>query len=465
MIGSGEGRQSYQLLSPEDIYERKVLQDYIPLVPRYEGLSWMKKIPGRYSKRKTNRFKYSFYEKQEWFKSKAKIGAISGSGPFTITLATESHESLNGTNNVSYPVENNLVVFNDGRTHGFIESTNKTTDGAHQIVVKPTSASMDIASVAVQNSTMVFYSNGQPERSTQTKSRVPRFERKTNYVQTIRQKFDVADHEAQNVLEFQVENGTRYLYYEGINETWDRFQMDCDLAHLLAPGSENLTDANAENVDLMKGLIPQIEDEGNTFYYYNRPDFTDFQAYNLKLKANFGAKTYMLGQGQQIRQAQSSWLTEFAKAGTANIDFSVLGKNGQTTALNVGLEAVHIDGYSYFMKEFEIFSHPSSLGDGDMPYNDMEVFIPLGYTSTYDRESTNEMIGIKSTEPLFQCVYSVPDVDSRHLKMGGQYAMWETGAGARGGATNDVMERNVHFIGYHGNEIYKINQFAVVRKA
>ncbi len=465
IIGSGQGVQSYKLISPLDIYERHILQEYIPRTPRASALSWMKALKGRWSKRTTPRHVYSFYEKGNWLKAAAKIASVTPSGAkFIITLDASSHESLNGTNNVSYPTVDNLVVFQDGITQGYVEAVDRSTPGAHAVTVQKTDASMDIASIATVGSTMVFYSNVKPEASKKGEGRVPRFEKVTNKIHTIRQDFPVTDWEMQNRLEFPVENGSQYLFYEGLMETGDRFEIDIETACLIGPNSDGLTNAEGEDLQTMYGAIPQIRDEGNTFKYFNRPDYSDFQQLNLGFKASFGDKKYLMGYGQQIRQAASTWLLEFSKAGTGNIDFTAIDReNGSTKAVEIGLEAIYVDGYSYFFQEWDVFSHPTFLGADGMPFNDMGVLIPLGVTKNYDVDGTMYATGQKSTEPYCQMIYSPPQFAAKHVR--GDHAIWQTGAMADDGATNDVVEKWVHMQGYYGWEMRCRNKFGLWEKA
>ena len=57
--------------------------------------------------------------------------------------------------------------------------------------------------------------------------------------------------------------GQKFLHVKGFDDTVDRFRMSEDLGLLINPASTTLTDAGSNAIQLAKGYIPQITDNGN----------------------------------------------------------------------------------------------------------------------------------------------------------------------------------------------------------
>ena len=447
--GSAAAAQTYALFNPLDLYQDEVYQKLIGRVPYMSSLSWLKSLEGRMSKRKVRRHEYSYYEEGQFMNAKATILSVTPNGAkFDIVLSPGDHSDLGGTGKTSFPVKNMSVVFQDGKTTGFVESVNTTSDSAHVVTVKKWNPSQDIGAVALAGTTMVFFSNAQPEKSGKTTPRVPQFEKVTNYMQVMRESFDDSDFDMQNYTWFEAD-GKRYLWYKGINDTMQRVEFQKEAACLLTPQASGLTDASNNSISSMNGLLPVIDQSGTTLEYFNQPDGASFDEVMLSLDNNFGDKKYIVGCGHNLMLALKNFLVAFGQNGTGNLSFSPF-QGGSEQAIKLDFKSYSVGAYEFYFQQWDIFSHKDSLGAAGLPYRHYGVFMPAGMTRNTDPDRRE---GDKEYEPYIQLVSphwgraAGTNIDK------GEYLMWETGALAAGGPTDDIANAVVHVLMYLSFEI------------
>jgi hypothetical protein len=453
--GAGQATQSYALFNPLDLYQDEVYAKLIGRVPHMNSLSWLKSMKNRTQKRNVNRSEYSYYQEQQWFNASAQIESVTPNGAkFDIVLKAGSHQSIGGTNNKSFVVKNMFVLFADGQTSGFVESHDKAADGAHEITVKKVNASQDIGAVALAGTTMVFFSNGQPEQGGKTESRVEQYDKVTNKVQIVREYFEVTDKEAQNASWFETSSGKKYLWYHGISTTAERFEMQRELSALLLPQGASLTDLAGAPVETMNGLFPQIRQHGSTVEYLSKPDGAGFDEIMLQLNDAYSDKKFFVGHGMNYMLALKDFLVEFAKNGTGNISFSPF-EGGEKQAISLNFKSYSVGAWEFYFNEWDILSHRDSLGADGLPFRHMAAYLPAGMTKNPD---PNRPAGASEYEPYI-CLVSpnwgmpLPNIDK------GDYLMWETGALAANGPTSDILEKGVHFVAYDSFEMRCRNKF------
>jgi hypothetical protein len=448
--GAVRGDETYALISSYGIYDRDIHQKLFKKVPRAGALSWMRALEGRMSKRKVRRHTYSFYEEGQFFKAATTIASTTTSGnDVLVTLSAGDHQE-SGTE--SFPVVGQLAVFED-ESVGHVTVVNTAADSAHVITIEPVNASEDVISAAVTGSTVVFFSNAQKEKSTGTTARVPKVVKIDNGIQTFREKYEVTDWSEQNEVEFEY-NGSKHLYVKGTDDTADRFALQEELGLLIGKADDGNLTGGAKTV---KALIPQITDSGKTMEYFGSPDMTTFDDAILILNKAFGDHEYIVGQGLDVNLKLKNWLVDFAQAGTGNISFNAFS-GGAQQALSMNFKSVHIEPFSFHFQTWDVLSHSDSLGAGNMPYKDMMIFIPTGKT-----KNPNVQDGEKDYEPYMQLAYA--PIGGSSLENKGDYKLFETGANAKSGATNDEMTREIHWVSYKGIEIRCRNKFLIARKS
>jgi hypothetical protein len=446
--------ESYVLISGYDIYDREFHKKLLKRVPKYGALTWMRAVKGYMAKRKTRRHQYYYYEEGQWMSAAATIATVVDQTTYLdITLSAEDHEDT-GTH--SFPVVGQTVVFED-ETVGYVNAVDRAIASAHIVKVKTVNAQhAALLAAAVVGTAMVFYSNVQKEKSTETEGRIPKTSKVTNYVQTFREKYEVTDHAEQNEVEFTYK-GQNFLYVKGIDDTADRFMMQEDLGLLINPASSGLTDASSNALTLAKGMIPQITDNGKTMEYFGTPDMTTFDDAIMILNKNYGDHEYVVGRGLRPNLGMKNWLIDFAKNGDNNISFNAFD-GGQKQALSFDFQSIYIEPYTFHLQTWDILSHVDTLGAGNMPYQDMMIFIPTGKAKNPEPGEGGE-----EYEPYIQIVYSpIPGAASENK---GDYKMWETGANARSGATDDEATRAIHMMSWKSLELRCRNKFLIARKA
>lgn len=449
--------ENYALISGYDIYDRDFYKKLIKKVPRAAALQWMRVVKGYMSKRAAIRSQYYYHEEGQWMSAAATIAAaVDNSTNMTLTLSAADH-TVSGTS--SFPVVGQTVLF-ENEVVGYVQAVTRTVANAHTVTVYPVDiANYNLVAAAVVGSTMVFYSNAQQEESAATETRVPKTNKVTNYVQTFREGYKVTDTALQNQTEFAY-NGQKYLHVKGIDDTMDRFAMQEDLGLLINPASSGLVNAGAKTIQLAKGLIPQITDNGNTLEYFGTPDMTTIDDAILILNRSYGEHEYLLGQGLNINLAWKNWLIDFAKGGDNNISFSAFD-GGQQQAVKLNFKSISIEPYTFHMQTWDVLAHADTLGAGNMPYRDMAIFIPMGMAKNPDAgdggSQGNDM------EPYLALVYSDPGGAANQNK--GDHCVFSTGALAPGGATSADMNWQIHAVSYKSLEVRCRNKFLILRKA
>jgi hypothetical protein len=453
---SSAGDPSYALFNPMDIYEDEIYDKLVPTVPYMSSLSWLKKIAGRSSKRKVRRSEWSFYEDQQFMKAAGTIAAIAVNGAmFDITLSAADHGNIGGTNKSSFPVEGMVCLFQDGRTQGYVNSINRTVDGAHVVTVKKLNPSQDIATVATVGTTVVFFSNAQIEASGKTEARSAQFEKITNTMQIVREFVSSTDLEMQNFT-WVTFGGKKYLWYKNIQDTAQRFQFQKEAALLLNQQASGLTNKNSKPISTAFGLIPQIEAAGINLEYFNKPDGAAFDEMILALDNNYAEKEYVVGHGTNAMLKLKDYLVEFGQNGTGNISFSPFS-GGESQAISIGFKSYSVSAYNFYFQDWTILSHKDSLGAPGLPFRHKLIFIPAGVTRNADPDLPEDAA---QYEPYIQLVTPEWGVATGSHIDKGDYLMWEDGALATPFPTNDILAKGVHMATYYGLEIRCRHKFA-----
>jgi hypothetical protein len=455
--GVGTASASYAVFNPMDLYMDDIYSKSVQTVPYMSSLSWLKQLK-RTGSRKAKRSVYSFYEEGQWMKASAKIAAISsaGGGLFNLTVDAASHVDIGGVTDAAHFFQPGMMLIGaDGVTTARVQSVTKTA-GAHVFVIKPWNASQDIATNYTVGSTIIGVSNAQKERSGKTESRIDTYEKITNKFQIIREFYDTTDVEAQNQLWFENTAGQKYTWYQGIENTAMRFEFEKEAALLATPQAASLTDASANEVNSAYGMIPQIRDNGITIGYQNQVDGATFDELILAIDNNYGDRKNIVGHATEGMLQLKDYLKEFGAQGTGNISFSPF-PGGATEAVKLNMKAYLVGDFEFYFNNWSILSHRDSFG-AITGYKDLFIVMPAGMTMDANPEKSAGYV------PYIQLVhpewgFAVPSTIDR-----GEYLMWETGALAQNGATNDVLERGVHMTAYVSLEMRCRHKFALLEK-
>lgn len=448
-IGAKSGTDNLALATGYGIIDRDFRRDLGMKVPKYKALSIMRELDGRMAPMEiTKNHEYYYWEEGDWFNASATIAAVDNSTPgvTVITLSTEDHQDSGTT---SYPLVNQLAIFED-ETVGFASAKNTGSANAHTVTIKKLNDDQDVQSAAVVGSKVVFYGSVFGEASDTPGTRVPYVSRVSNYIHTSRAAYNVTDWSAQNETEFEF-NGQRFLYVKGIEELGDRFAMEEELNMILTPLAEDLTDASSNSLKTVNALIPQIRSNGQNVEYIDEPDLAFMQDTVLTIDANYGDDEYFCGQGRNASLANDNWLVDFAKQGDNRISFNAFD-GGQSQALSFDFKSISLGGVTLHFDTWAIFSHQGSLGSGNHPYRNMIVMIPAGMGLDENR----------NTVPYMRMRYAAPQ--GAPWEVQGDVKVFEHGGASKRGATGGKQERWVEMISYKSIEIRNREKFVVARK-
>lgn len=447
-IGAKTGTDNLALATGYGIIDREFRKDLGMKVPKYKALSIMRQLEGRMAPmEKTRNHEYYYWEEGDWFNAAVTIAAVDNTTPgvTVITLSLEDHQD---TGTTSYPIVNQLAVFED-ETVGFA-SAKATTANAHTVTIKQLNTDQDVQTAAVVGSKVVFYGSIFGEASDTPATRVPYVSKVTNYIHTSRAAYKVTDWSAQNETEFEF-NGQKFLYIKGMEELADRFAMEEELNLIITPLAASLTDASSNALKTANALIPQVRSNGQNVEYIDEPDLAFMQDTVLTIDANYGDDEYFVGQGRNVSLSNDNWLVDFTKGGDNRISFSAFD-GGQQQALSFDMKSISLGGVSLHFDTWAILSHRGSLGAGDMPYRNMMIMIPAGMGLDEQRNSV----------PYMRLRYADPQ--GAPWEVQGDVKVFEHGGASRRGATTGTQSRLMEMLSYKSIEIRNREKFLIGRK-
>jgi hypothetical protein len=451
LLGSSASSENVAIATGYGIHDRDFRKKLGAKVPKHKALSIFRELEGKMEKMaKTSRHEYYFYEEGDHLNTACTIAVVGSplDASVTLTLSAADHFDIgSGTNNGSYPVVGQLVVF-ENETVGYV-SAKGGSDNAHTVTIKQLNTSQLVGGASVVGGSISFGGNAQKEGSTATQGRVPNVTKITNYITTARENYSVTDFAAQNEVEFEYK-GQKFLYPKGIDDTVDRFSAQEEFNLIIAPASSGLTDASSNAIQTAGGLIPQIADNGLSKEYLGAPDMSTFDDIVLALDNNYGDDEYLVGCGINLSLGLKNWLNDFADSSASFKFFD----GGKEQALKFDFKGIMIGGVDFYFQTWNGLSHKGSLGAGDMPYRHMGIMIPCG--STKD-PNTNEQV------PYMRLRYAEPQGAAHEVQR--DIKVWETGANAKKGATSDELVRDIHMVSYKGLEIRNREKFMLLRKA
>lgn len=445
-------RETLAIATGYGILDREFRKKLGMKVPKYKALSIFRQLKGKMEpQKKVKNHQYYFYEEGDWFNAAATISVRTNSGSVDVdlTLSTADHFD---SGSKSYPTVGSLVVFAN-ETVGYVSAINRATPNAHVATVKPYNAASDVRTAAVAGGTIVFYGDINPEKSTEVEGRVPFISKVTNRIHTTRSKYEVTDYAAQHEVEFEYD-GKSWLYPKGIDETSDNFAMKEELNLIITPASDGtLVDAGSNTLNGATGLFPQVTTSGQTFEYDGDFAKADFDDMGLLIEDNYGDDEYYVGRGRNLTITMENWLIDFSKGGDNNISFNWFD-GGKKQAVSFDFVSAYIGNVSWHLTGWPLLSHAGSLGAGNMPYRYQGVAIPCGTTKDPDNGGAQT--------PYMQLHYAPPQGAASTIQ--GDIKVWETGADARSGPTNDEETREIHMISYKSLAIRNREKFVRITK-
>lgn len=249
-------------------------------------------------------------------------------------------------------------------------------------------------------------------------------------------------------------NTARLWYYEGQLREYKRFKNEREIDLIVGQKYTNTAFTAQPTLATSEGLIPFIENNGNTTNYslitgITRSDFETMIA--TQLDKNRGAKENMIWCGITLRQSIDRFVGAEMKNG--GVQYGMFNGNKEHY-VNFGFDSFTLSGYTFHLKTYDVFNYPQMLGAAGQPYTNMGLVIPA--------EKSVESIGPKKTKT------EVPAMRINYVSQasaGGSYSRefeeFMTG-GVNGVYTNgiDELQYNVRsqcgYEGFGGNRFVKL---------
>lgn len=446
--------QGYSLISTYGIYKPEIREKLTKKYPRPSALNWLRAL-GRVSKRDrvSQQMTYTFYEEGNFFNSSATIfaQANTGTADVNLTLAAADH-TQSGTK--SFPIVGDQVVFID-ETVGLVIAVDRTTDDGHIVTVTPMNASQDVRTAAVNTEKISFFSSAEGEDSDAPESRVPDVVSYSNGMQVIRETYRVTDIESKSNTWFKTGNGETKLWVKGLDESVQRFEMKEQLALLVGKQSDGTATVSGQNAAWStQGLIPDLRANATNIQYADPINLAKFDEITTTLDQNYGDREYMGGLGLPVYQKLQAFMNTFADGGDAGISYNAF-TGGKEQAVSLNLKSFHYVGFDFHFQKWDILSHRDSLGADGMPFKDLGIFMPMG-------SAKNPVVSDSTAEhePAIQVTFFESPLGGK--QNGGEFSVWETGAGASPIPTDAKARREIHHYMIKGLEVRNKDKFVLL---
>lgn len=439
-LTNGVGRQfvsDLSLLKPqyfEKFVEKYGNQNYTQLL---EMVGLKAVVPSR---------EFFHFESYGKLHSSAKITAatttsVTNTG-VTVTLTSASHYNSGAQS----PIRVGEVV--EAASSGVqykITAVNKGTSGAHTATIVPLK---NASSTLAAGEVLLFRGVTEAGEASDAADTIANLTEKKLFTTTeIREDYKITDRAKIEEIYLDFPGGSFYTY-KGLDEAVRRFMNNKEFKLIFGSDANNIAGTVGS-----KGLIPQIEADGQTYQYDtvgNTAGFgiEDFHNLVRQIDFNGGAQEYHFLMDSYLRTAVDDSL--FAKYTNGAIQWASVG-GSQEVAIKYGFDSIKIDGVTFHLKKYLPFNaeavYGQALANNANKYDFFGALIPM-------KDGRDAQTGDKI--PALRVV-------SNEVEAGKEIKVWETGALAKT-PTSSKMELNVHHMGYCGLQMFAANQFLVVKK-
>lgn len=324
-----------------------------------------------------------------------------------------------------------------------------------------TAASYNGANPAIATTDdIIIKGSAMPEGSSAPSSRNSRIISYTNNLQIMRRTHKVTGTEfgIKTWIEVEGKGGQKgYVWYlQGVADEYHRFLNEREAILLtgenFSANAAGLT-GNTAQVSFTKGLIPQINSDGNV-ETYTTLDITDIANLTKALQKNRGARESMIALGHDLKLEFDALIYSASGAlgGNGAVQFAAF-QGVENQEVRFSIDAIEFGGYKFALKVMDIFSDPTFLGYAGGIYGGLGIVIPMDDTVIYN--SMNSSTGVM-----------VPSLTLNYLNNdegGRDYMEWVTGKGL-GAATSGDDFFEVHMLSHCGLEVSALNRFALLKK-
>ena len=398
---------------------------------------------------------YSHYE-DDWLHEVVHPSVQTGAANnATVTLTAQDSFTVNNGNSpyiqtvpassdAYTPRDQDIIMFPD-RTLAMVTNV---TGAAFDVTPLQDGTAIPTTTVADE---LVIIGNAHAEQSGQPLSRNGRVNLYTNNLMIKKSTNTVSGTEAgvQTWIEVPDKNGRMgYLwYFESGYQEYRRFMNECEMTMLLGEKITNLTLANTAGqgtVTVTEGLLPFIENNGNTVGYSSITGFTlaDLDNAVKTLDREKGAKENTIWAGINLSLGMDDTFMNLMQDGA--ISYGAFS-GSQEKAIDLQFSSFKRGNYQFHKKTYDLFNDQKTLGAVGQEFPDIAMVIPVGNVA----EGKTKMM--------------VPSLRMNYLEgKGNGYSRdmeeWLTG-GANGVYNTATDEINMHYRAHRGFEGFAGNRF------
>lgn len=342
----------------------------------------------------------------------------------------------------SYPRVGQHIMFSNGGEWR-IKGKRISVAGAHRLYLEKVQASMPTLANTITlvgstygGDTFIVHTVSYGEATLgQTEGLVPTSKSYTSYLQTFSNFYKVTDWQERNEtypLKWRNPDGgvtnINFTYEKGINDTEIMMAALIDNGLFLGNKDDgNLTHLDPETgedeaVTTTQGYIQALELSAQELLYDTAPTMALFdQIGRLRRKLQQGNKC-LLWNGYEFRNAVESIVTQLGVQGSMVYD---------RKDVDLNVETIKKGNFYFHLKDLKIMNHPKFGGAPGFKYPWYFIIAPM--LKEKDPKSGDLL-------DAFNIIYKKAVGEGAR----GHYKIWETGANARGKATNGRVVRNIH---------------------
>jgi hypothetical protein len=371
-----------------------------------------------------------------------------------LILAAASHSPSTGPNagKLSYPRQGQHILFKNN-SEWRIAGVDKSVAFSHKLFLQKVNAAMPslaqtitLVGTTYGGDTFIVHTNSWEEATLgQREGLVPTAKTFTSWLQTFTDKYEVTDFQEMNEtypLKWH-DKTINFTYVKGIADTEMRFAAAIDNGLFL----QNKDDGTLTNIDPLTGevkyvyttwgYIQQLEAMAQKMYYDSFPTVSLFRTIARYRRAQQQAGNVMMHVGAEFMYKAEDIITQIGQAGSLVYD---------RKAVDLDISQVKTGGVWFNIKLLKILNHPKFGGAPGFPYPYYFVVAPM-----------DKIQDPKTNIPrdAFTILYKKTVGEGAR----GHYKIWETGANARNGATNERMNREIHMYTHMGMQVVGASKF------
>lgn len=371
-----------------------------------------------------------------------------------IILSSDSHSPQTGPNagKYSYPRQGQHILFKNN-SEWRIAGVDKATPFTHKLFLQKVAATMPSLATTITlvgstygGDSFIVHTNSWEEstRGQQT-GLVPTSKVHTSWLQTFTDKYEVTDFQEQNETYPLKWHDTmiNFTYVKGLSDTEMRMAAAIDNGLFL----QNKDDGSLTNIDPVTGVetsltttwgyIQNLETNAQKMYYDSFPTVNLFRTIARYRRQQQQNGNVMMHVGAEFMYKAEDVITQIGVAGSIVYD---------RQAVDLNIRTVRTGGIDFNIQNLKILNHAKFGGAPGFPYPYYFIVAPM---DKIQEPKTN------IPRDAFCILYKKTVGEGAR----GHYKIWETGANARNGATNEKMNREIHMYVHMGMQVVGASKF------